>query len=227
MEHEIVVHAWADVACPWCWLGKRRLEKGIALSGAKVAVEYHSYQLRADAPASTNETLAKHLANSHAIPLTEVSASFAKITELGAEYGISYDWNAVQPVNTFLAHQLIYAAKATGQNSEEAAVKGGEMFERLWKAYFSEGANIADSDTLIDIAEELGMDREHTEAELESGEHADSVRADIRDAARINITGVPFYVIGGKLGVSGCQTAEIFADGIKQALTQMRAEPQL
>lgn len=227
MEHEIVVHAWADISCPWCFLGKRRLEQGIALSQKKVAVEYHSYQLRADAPASTNETMAKHLADSHGIPLTEVDSSLERISQIGAEFGIEFNWDTVQPVNTFLAHQLVYAAKATGNSPEAAAELGGAMFERLWKAYFTEGANVADSDTLIDLAEELGMDRERTEAELESGEHADAVRADFRDAATIEITGVPFYVIGGKLGISGCQPAEVFADGINQALEQMSAEPEL
>lgn len=227
MEHEIVVHAWADIACPWCWLGKRRLEQGIKLSGKKVAVEYHSYQLYTDAPTSTNNSIAKHLADSRGISLDVVDSTFAHISSLGAEFGIDFDWENTQPVNTFLAHQLVYAAKNLGETPEEAALKGGEMFERLWKAYFSEGINVADSDRLIDIAEEFGMNRENIEAELESGEYADLVRADIRDASTIGITGVPFYVLGGKLGISGCQSAEVFADGIMQALAQMEAEPKI
>lgn len=227
MEHEIVVHAWADIACPWCWIGKHRLAEGIKLSGKKVAVEYHSYQLRADAPASTNETMAKHLADSHDIPLSQVESNLAQISQLGEEFGLEFNWSTIQPVNTFLAHQLIYAAKATGETPEAAAQNGANMFERLWKAYFTEGINVADTDKLMDLAEEMGMNRERTEAELESGEHADSVRGDIRDAATIEITSVPFYVLGGKLGISGCQTPQVFADGINQALAQMQAEPAL
>ena len=227
MEHEIVVHAWADIACPWCWLGSHRLTAGIKLSGKKVAVEYHSYQLRTDAPTSTNETMAKHLAESHGISLHQVESNLEQISQLGTEFGLEFNWHSVQPVNTFLAHQLVYAAKSIGKTPEEAAENGANMFERLWKAYFTEGLNVADSDTLIDLAEEMGLDRERTEAELESGEHADAVRSDIRDAATIEVTSVPFYVLGGKLGISGCQPAQVFADGITQALEQMQAEPSL
>lgn len=223
MDHEIVIHAWGDIVCPWCWLGKQRLAAGIKLSGKKVAVEYHAYQLRADAPSSPVESLAEHICDVQECAAEEAQAGFAKLSELGAEFGLNYQWDAVQPVNSFLAHQLVYAAKASGQTPEEAAQRGGEMVERLMQAYFSQGLNIADTETLLKIAEEFGLDRARTRDQLESGEFADDVRCDIRDAKTLDIKGVPFYVLGGRFGLAGSQTPEVFAESIKTAVAELEA----
>lgn len=224
MEHEIVVHVWSDVACPWCWIGKHRLEEGIRASGQKVAVEYHAYQLTPDAPTSPSGSAAEHLAHSKGVPLEDVLQSFDQVTEIAASHGLDMNFDVVQEVNTFEAHQLVHAAKAAGATPEEAAIKGGEMMERLYIAHFSEGKNVADSDTLLEIAAEMGLDVDAVENELEGGDHAGSVRADIADAKRLGISGVPFYVVGGKYGLSGAQKPEIFTQVIEMALEEMRTE---
>ncbi|WP_160149018.1 DsbA family oxidoreductase [Arcanobacterium ihumii] len=223
MDHEIVIHAWADIACPWCWIGKKRLDEGIELSGKKVAVEYHSYQLRPDAPSSSHESLTHHLADAYSNTIADVEEQLANLTRLGTDLGISFDWNGVQSVNTFLAHQLVYAAKESASTPEERAVRGIEMFERLWEAYFMRGLNVADSDTLIDIASEADLDTDLINTELQCGDHADAVRSDIRDAKMLEITGVPFYVVGGKFGISGAQPPEIFSEAITKAVSEMQA----
>lgn len=224
MEHEIVIHVWADIACPWCWIGKKRLEKGIELSGKNVAVEYHSYQLSPDAPSSSTLNAAEVLSQSKGRDIDTIHAMLDSVTATGREVGVEFDFETVQSVNTFLAHQLVYAAKASGNTPEEAALLGTEMFERLYRAHFSEGRNIADGDTLIEIAEELGMNAEDVEDVLESGEYTDAVRSDFRDAGTLGIQGVPFYVVGGKFGLSGAQPPEVFAETITRALDEMARE---
>ena len=137
------------------------------------------------------------------------------------------NWDKAQHVNTFQAHQLVYVAKARGNDAEEAANLGAMAFERLFSAHFSEGLNVADTDTLLEIAEDMGLDVEQVEIELESGEHANAVRGDIRDARSLGIRGVPFFVVGGKFGISGAQPADVYADTINRALEEIKyAEAQ-
>ena len=219
MEHDIVVHVWSDIACPWSWIGKHRLEKGIEESGQKVAVEYHSYQLQPDAGAPV--PFATSLSMKH-FSADEVSEVLASTTELAAAEGLTINWDKVTEVNTFLAHQLVYAAKSRGETPEEAALLGAQAFERLYVAHFTEGRNLADTDELIDIAANLGLDHDDVADELESGEHADSVRADISSARSLGIEGVPFYVVGGKFGISGAQPASVYADAIQRAMAEMQ-----
>lgn len=219
MEHDIVVHVWSDIACPWCWIGKHRLEKGIEESGQKVAVEYHAYQIQPDAAAAVPFATSLSMKDFSADEVTEVLTS---TTELAADEGLAINWKNVTEVNTFLAHQLVYAAKARGETLEEAALLGAQAVERLYFAHFTECRNLADTDTLIEIAAELGLDPDDVSDELESGEHSDSVRADIASARSLGIEGVPFYVVGGKFGISGAQPADVYADAIKRAVAEMQ-----
>lgn len=227
MEHEIVIHAWIDIVCPWCWIGAKRLEAGIALSGKAVAVEYHAFQLRADAPSSTTESMLEHLCQQQECSIEQATQHLAEISKLGAQYDIDFQWEKVQPVNSFLAHQLIYAAKASAHTPTQAAHYGTVMAEKLWNAHFSAGKNIADTDTLVELATEFGLEAGQVFESLEAGEFADAVRRDIQDAKILGIRGVPYYVIGGKLGLAGNQSPQVFVQGINQALEIMRTEPQL
>lgn len=221
MEHEIVVHAWIDIACPWSWIGKHRLEKGIAQSGKRVAVEYHSFQLTPDAPAAPQGSAAETLSKAQGTGTEEAVEVLNRVTELAAAEGLEIDFDKVQGVNTFHAHQLVYAAKSTGDTPAAAAAAGADMFEALFRAHFTAGRNIADTDTLVEIAEEFGLDGDIVADVLESGEYADEVRGDIRDAAILEITSVPFFVVGGKFGLSGAQPPEVFAKTIDRALAEM------
>ncbi|AWG03662.1 DsbA family oxidoreductase [Trueperella pyogenes] len=221
MEHDIVVHVWFDIACPWCWIGKQRLQKGIAQSGQKVAVEYHSYQLQPDA-VGTALPYAELL--SHKASSCDEAQVLDKTSDLACAEGLTLNWASVAEVNTFLAHQLVYAAKSRGRTPEEAARLGADAVERLFVAHFTECRNLSDTDTLVALASELGLDGDEVADELESGEHADAVRSDIRDAHTLGITGVPFYVIGGKFGISGVQSPQVYADAITRAVAELQVE---
>ncbi|MDP9806387.1 putative DsbA family dithiol-disulfide isomerase [Trueperella bonasi] len=222
MTHEIVVHVWSDIACPWCWIGKQRLEQGIEQSGQQVAVEYHSYQLYPEAPSSAPASYIESLAGIKNLDEAEVRSMVESVGEVAREEGLTMDWDRAQHVNTFEAHQFVYAAKAHGSTAEEAAELGTAAFERLYRAHFTEGLNISDTDTLLELAEEMGLDVEQVEDELESGEHANAVRGDIRDARSLGIQGVPFFVVGGKFGISGAQPPEVFAETINRAVDELR-----
>lgn len=222
MTHDIVVHVWSDIACPWCWIGKQRLEQGIAQSGKRVAVEYHSYQLYPEAPSDPTGNYVESLAAAKQTRKRDVLPTVEQAADVARAEGLELNWEQIQHVGTFLAHQLVYAAKAQGSTPEEAAELGGKAFERLYRAHFSEGLNVADSDTLLKLAEDLGLDVERAEAELESGEHTNAVRSDVRDARSLGITGVPFFVVGGKFGISGAQPPDVYAETINRALAEIQ-----
>lgn len=220
MEHDIVVHIWADIACPWCWIGAHRLLTGIAESGQRVAVEYHSYQLHPEAASS--RSYAESLAAMKNTSLEEVRQILTDTADMAATEGLTLNWEQVTEVNTFLAHQLIYAAKSRGTTPEESARLGANAAERLYIAHFTEGRSIADTATLVEIATELGLDGAEVADELESGEHTDAVRCDIRDARTLGIDGVPFFVVGGKFGISGAQPPSVFAQTINRAVAELQ-----
>lgn len=226
MEHDIVIHVWSDLACPWCYIGKQRLEKGIELSGQKVAVEYHAYQLETDAPAAAAPGFVEHMAAAKHVDPETASAMLTQVSKAGKAEGLTFTWDSVHNVNTFLAHQLIYAAKAAGDTPEEAAIAGARMAERLFYARFTEGLNIADADTLVAIGEEMGLVGDDLRDVIETGAYADAVRNDINDATALGITGVPYYVVGGKLGLSGAQSPQTFADTITRVLAEINDEPE-
>lgn len=210
----MIIHAWVDITCPWSWIGVRRLQEGIAKSGKSALVEYHSYQLQVDAPGVTSLSLIDYLADIWEKSPAEVKKQLADISDIGAECGINFNWESVQPVNSFLAHQLLRAAQNSAPNLEVAAAQGQEMLNRLWKAYFQDGDNISDTYTLLNIAEAAGLDREQAEIDFESGEYADEVRADLHAAETLGISGVPFFLLADKYAIEGAQSAQVFAEAI-------------
>lgn len=222
MQHDIVIHVWSDIACPWCAIGSRRLTKGIELSGQAVAVEYHAYQLNPDAPTAPVGSEVDVLMRARRMDREAVESMLASVSRQAAAAGLQMNFDAVQPVNTFLAHQLVYAAKSAGSTPEEAAAAGAAMVARLHKAYFSEGLNIADPATLVNIGTEMGLVGDNVLDVIESGEFAEDVRTDLRNAEALGIHGVPFFIIAGKFGLSGAQSPETFAEAINRAVTEIR-----
>jgi predicted DsbA family dithiol-disulfide isomerase len=208
----IRVDIWSDVACPWCYIGKRKFEAAVESSGLPVEVEYHSFELSpgtpAEFPGSHEEYLAGHLGAS----LEQAGAMLERVTGIAAAVGLHYDYDRLQTTNTVLAHQLIHYAKARG--------KQAEMKERLMKAYFEEGRHVGRIPELADLAAEIGFDRDDVVRALESEEYLDAMRGDVALAAEYGIRGVPFFVIDGKYGISGAQESATFV----QALAQVSAE---
>ena len=206
MSDVIKVDVWSDIACPWCYIGKRKFEAGA--EGFDVEVEYHSFELSPDTPVDFDGSAADFLAKHKGMPIEQVRPMLAQVTAVAAEVGLDYDYDALQHTNTVKAHQLLHFAKAEGKQIE--------MKERLLRAYFVEGKHVGRTEDLADLAAEIGLDRDAALRSLESDEYLEAVHADQEQAMRYGIRGVPFFVIDGKYGVSGAQAPETFAQALKQ-----------
>lgn len=213
------VDIWSDIACPWCYIGKRRFEAALAEFPHADAVEvvWHSFELDAAAPARNPLGMRDALARKYGRSASEAQAMMDHMTEVAAAEGLDYHFGAVQLANTFLAHQLIHFAAEHGQQDE--------MKERLLRAYFTEGAVMSDVDTLSRLAAEVGLDGRAARAALDSGQYAGAVRADEAQAQAFGISGVPFFVLGGKYGVSGAQSPEVLGSALSQLWAETHPAP--
>ncbi len=205
------VEIWSDVACPWCYIGKRRFETALAQFKHRDEVEviWRSYQLDPSAPRTSDKTINEILAKKYGVSPQKALAMNNQISELGVKEGIDYHFEKVQYGNTFDAHRLIHLAAT---HNLQNAVK-----ERLMKAYFTEGATIGDPETLVTCVAEVGLDAEEARAVLNSDAYADEVRADIQRASLFGIQGVPFFAIDETYGVSGAQPVEVFSEVLTKA----------
>lgn len=213
MTDAIRIDVWSDIACPWCYIGKRNLETGLRLTerdgdAPRVEVTFHSYELSPDTPTDFHGSEVDFLADRKGMSHDQVQEMFDRVTTVAAQAGLTYDFERVQHTNTVLAHQLLHAAKAQGRQLETA--------ERLMSAYFTEGRHIGRVDDLVELAVEAGLDAAQTRAALESGEYLAAVREDEEQAASYGITGVPFFVVDGRYGISGAQPPEAFAQMARQ-----------
>lgn len=203
------IEIWSDVVCPWCYIGKRRLEAALAdfPHRDQVEIEWRSYQLDPAAPVTPTETVAEHLGRKYGGGAAEGQQMIDRVEAVAAEEGLLFRLGQAQRVGTIDAHRMLHAA-----GERRAALK-----EALLHAYFIDTENVADHATLTRIATEIGLDPATVEAVLTSDRHADDVEADIRQAAAYGATGVPFFVVDGRYGVSGAQPVEVFARAIGQA----------
>ncbi len=214
MSEPIKVDVWSDIACPWCFIGKRKFEAGAADFGGDVEVEYHSFELSPDTPVDFDGSEQDYLAT-RGFPVDRIDGMLDRVTGIAESVGLHYDYDALQHTNTVLAHQLIHYAKAHGRQLE--------MKERLLAAYFEEGRHVGRVADLADLAAELGFDRDDVVRSLSSNEYLDAVRADQALAVEYGIQGVPFFVIDGKYGVSGAQDASTFASVLAQVRDEKAA----
>jgi predicted DsbA family dithiol-disulfide isomerase len=212
----IKVDIWSDIACPWCYIGKRKFEAAVASTGIPVEVEYHSFELSPGTPVEFSGRHEEYLAAHLGVSLEQAVAMGERVTGIAAGVGLAYDYERLQTTNTVLAHQLVHFAKAHGRQAE--------MKERLMKAYFEEGRHVGRIPDLADLAAEIGLDRDDVVRALESAEYLDAMRADVALAAEYGIRGVPFFVIDGKYGISGAQESATFADALAQVAAE-RATP--
>jgi predicted DsbA family dithiol-disulfide isomerase len=213
MSTPIKVDVWSDIACPWCFIGKRKFEAGATEFGGDVEVEYHSFELSPDTPVDFDGSEQEYLV-SRGFPAEQIGAMLDRVTGIAESVGLHYDYDALQHTNTVLGHQLIHYAKAHGRQLE--------MKERLLAAYFEEGKHVGRVEDLADLATELGFDRDDVVRSLTASEYLADVKADQALAIEYGIQGVPFFVIDGRYGVSGAQDAATFAN----VLAQVRDEKE-
>jgi predicted DsbA family dithiol-disulfide isomerase len=200
------VEVWSDVVCPWCYLGKRRLSAALSQFPHRDSVEvvWRSFELDPSAPAiqDPNVSYRERLAKKYGVSVERAEQMIRDVTDLAAADGLEYRLDRSRRGNTFNAHRLLHLAADRGV--EDA------LAERFFRGYMTEGEAIGDPDTLMRLASEIGLDAEEARRVLSSDAYASEVRAD-EDAARaIGVTGVPFFLLAGRYGMSGAQPAELF-----------------
>jgi predicted DsbA family dithiol-disulfide isomerase len=214
MSSPLKVDIWSDIACPWCYVGKRRFEEGLRRyqetgGGRPVEVEFHSFELAPDTPVDFEGAEVDFLSEFKGLPVPQVRRMLDQMTETARSVGLDFDYDALLHTNTRKAHEVLHLAKAHGLQAETK--------ERLLKAYFTEGRHVGHDEDLADLAAEAGLDRDQVLAALRAGTYREAVAADIAQARAYGITGVPFFVIDGRYGVSGAQDPALFADALRQA----------
>ena len=219
---KIRIDVWSDIACPWCYIGKRNLETGLAATAGdenapEVEVTFHSFELSPDTPVDFDGDELDFLSGHKGMPRERVQEMLTNVTGVAANAGLEYRFDLLQHTNTVKAHELLHFAKAEGRQQE--------MAERLMSAYFTEGRHVGRVDDLVALAAEVGLDADAARDALESNRHLADVRADQAQAQAYGIQGVPFFVIDGTYGVSGAQPPEAFAQIARQVWAE-KAETQ-
>lgn len=217
MNEPIKIDIWSDVACPWCYIGKRKLENAIREFSAQgtqtpIEVEYHSYLLNPDMPVDYEGGQTDYLVEYKGMPREQVIAMTERLKGIASGVGLNYDMEHMHMTNTVLAHQLLQYAKTQG--------KQVDMKERIMSAYFVEALHVGRADVLAQLAAEVGLDRAEVMRILESGEFLPAFNQDIELARAYGITGVPFFVIDGRYGVSGAQNSDVFVGAFNQILEE-------
>ena len=202
----------SDVVCPWCYVGEKRLEAALADEAGPVVVRWRPYQLDPTIPQAgldRAEYMAKKFGNSG-----RLQSVHDNLTRLGAELGLPFAFDKIKrSPNTLDAHRLIRWAATAGAQTE--------VVDRLFQAFFVEGRDIGDRKVLVDIAGECGLDASEVEKALADGADTGVVRQEIEEAQAMGVSGVPFFIFGGRLGVPGAQEPSVLRNAIAQARAAM------
>jgi predicted DsbA family dithiol-disulfide isomerase len=206
------VEVWADIVCPWCYIGKRNLDAALDLFSQRdqVSVIWRSFELDPNVPPHDERAVVDVLAEKYNTSVEEMLVSQARVTALGHAAGIQFALDRTRNVNSFDAHRLVQFSAKFGLQSE--------LVERLYAAHFTEGLRIDDHAVLARCAGEAGIDVDEAADVLTSGAFGDDVRISENTANELGVRGVPFYVIDRKLAVSGAQAPDVLLDVLNEAM---------
>ncbi len=219
MSETIRVDIWSDIACPWCYIGKHRFEAGVQTfqrsnPDVVVEVEGHSYELAPETPENFSGSEADFLAKYKGMPHEQVEEMLSQMAQMASLEGLTFDWDRLRHANTGRAHRVLHLAKEQGLQLE--------MQERLFRAYFAEGATVGDPETLAQLGEEVGLDAQEVREACDDADYAEAVDRDITRARMLGVNGVPYFLIEQKYAVSGAQSAETFASVLERVLEFQR-----
>lgn len=208
------VEIWSDVMCPFCYIGKRRFESALQQFPHRDQVEvvWKSFQLNPDMKTEPGRSINQYLAAIKGWTPEQAKQANDQVTAMAREVGLHYDFDRAVVANSFDAHRLVQLGKTQG--------KGDEVEELLFKAYFTEGRNIADHATLLELGIAAGLDSVAVKEMLQSGAYADGVQQDIYEAQQVGVRGVPFFVLNDRYAVSGAQATETFAGALDKAWSE-------
>lgn len=215
----LTVEIWSDVVCPFCYIGKREFENALARFPHRdsVQVVWKSFELDPNAPARAEQDTYGMLSEKYGMTREQAMERTRGVRERAATLGLHYDFDKAVVGNSFHAHRLIQLAKTKGL--------GAEAEERLFNAYFTEGAHLADTATLVLLGTEIGLNAAEVEQMLAGDQFSDAVRRDEQEAQQIGVRGVPFFLLADKYTVSGAQSEEHFLGALGQAWAERTAAP--
>ena len=206
------IDIWSDIVCPWCYLGKRRIERALEEFDhrAHVTIAHRSFQLDPSKPKDETTNRRQMLMAKYHLSADQVQAMDEKMERTAAADGLTYRLSAEGVTgNTFDAHRLLHLAKARGLQDT--------MLERLYRAYFGEQRSVFDAGSLLSLAREAGLDPDEAREVLQSDAFSQDVTADLREARMLGVNGVPFFVIDDRYAVSGAQAVDVFRQALRHA----------
>ena len=211
------VDIWSDVVCPFCYIGKKRLEHVAEQAGIELDIHWHSFELDPNAPVKHDTSNTERLAQKYGRSYAEMEEMERNVAAMAAVEGIDFQWQKANSGNSFNAHRIIHLAQSKGL--------GNEAEEAFFHAYMTEGLAIGEREVVEEIASRIGLDHAEVEYVLDSDELADFVRHDEKIAReQLNVTGVPFFIFDQKLALSGAQPREIFLQALQQAQSAVTQE---
>lgn len=216
----LTIDVWSDVICPWCYLGLTYLDQALEQfeHADRIDVVLHSYELDPTAPVRDDVPLTTRLARKYGTDEAQIEASQQRITQLGAEAGIEYRFERTARGNTFDAHRLLHLSVEHDLQRE--------LKTALFRAYFTDGHVVGEHDTLRRVATDVGLPADAVDKVLDSDLHTDEVRTDIERARQMGITGVPYFLFDGDLGLGGAQPADRMLQALQRVWAERRPDPE-
>ena len=210
MENKLKIQIWSDIMCPYCYIGKRRIEGALEQFEHKnaVEIEWKSFQLDSNFIASEDDDMAEHLATKYQKDKQWAQEMMDSMTENAKNSGLDFHFEKAVMANSFNAHRLLHLAKKHNLSNE--------LEELLFKAYLTDGKNVNDLPTLTELGLQVGLEIKEIEAVLNSDAYAKEVKEDILEAQSIGVQGVPFFVLDNKYAVSGAQHVETFVKTLEK-----------
>jgi|SRR5699024_2448614 len=215
------VEIWSDFVCPFCYIGKRKFEHALKQfkHSDDINIQWRSFEIQPGLQTDGSKNQYEHLAESKGWTLEHSKQVHDQLTKKAKEEGLSYHFEKTIPANTFNAHRLSHlAAKHNLQDEAE---------ERLFAAHFTEGKNIDDKQTLVQLGVEIGLPEDEIRDMLQSDLYADEVNGDMTKARQVGVQGVPFFVVNNKYAISGAQPSEVFLETLQKAYKEFKEEHTL
>jgi predicted DsbA family dithiol-disulfide isomerase len=207
----VKIEVWSDVVCPWCYIGKRRLQHALARfdHAGEVEVTWRSFQLDPSHRRGDNQPTTEMLSGKYGVPAAQAAQMQERVTSIAAEEGLTYHLDRSLTANTFDAHRLTHFAASRGL--------ADGIHERLFQAALTDGEAVDDTGTLVRIGTDAGLPADEVRKVLDGDAYADEVRDDIRTARALGANGVPFFVFDRTYGISGAQPIEVFLATLEKA----------
>ena len=210
------IEIWSDIACPFCYIGKRKLEKAIQRlpDSEGIVLEWKSFQLNPTLQTDPNQNTLTYLSETKGWTMEQTLQMTAQVTAMGKEEGLNFNFEKTAVANTKRSHRLLHLAKEHNCQNE--------LKEQLFKVYFEEGKNIDNLETLLQCAEHAGIPQAEAKKVLDRQGFEEEIDQDVYESRLIGVQGVPFFVFDRKYGISGAQPDEVFDRTLQQALDEVK-----